>query len=96
MPGREPALPDPSRASGFATELIRSRPDVIFCSTTPVTAALHRETSTIPIVFAIVSDPSGFIVSLSRPGGNITGFMNVEAAMGGKWRSTACDTLADA
>jgi putative tryptophan/tyrosine transport system substrate-binding protein len=85
MPGREPALPDPSRASGFATELIRSRPDVIFCSTTPVTAALHRETSTIPIVFAIVSDPSGFIVSLSRPGGNITGFMNVEAAMGGKW-----------
>jgi putative tryptophan/tyrosine transport system substrate-binding protein len=78
---------DPSRASGFATELIGSRPDVIFCSTTPVTAALHRETSTIPIVFAIVSDPSGFIVSLSRPGGNITGFMHVEAAMGGKWLS---------
>jgi putative tryptophan/tyrosine transport system substrate-binding protein len=76
---------DPSRASPFATELIGWRPDVIFCSTTPVTAVLHRETSTIPIVFAIVSDPSGFIAGLSRPGGNITGFTNVEAAMGGKW-----------
>ena len=89
MPGREPALPDPSRASGFATELIRSRPDVIFCSTTPVTAALHRETSTIPIVFAIVGDPvgAGFVAGLPRPGGNITGFTNIEAAMGGKWLS---------
>jgi putative ABC transport system substrate-binding protein len=78
---------DTNRASAFATELIGSQPDVIFCSTTAVTAALHRETSTIPIVFAIVSDPSGFVASLSRPGGNITGFTNIEAAMGGKWLS---------
>jgi putative tryptophan/tyrosine transport system substrate-binding protein len=76
---------DPNRASAFATELIGSQPDVIFCSTTAVTAVLHRETSTVPIVFAIVSDPSGFVASLRRPGGNITGFTNVEAAMGGKW-----------
>jgi putative tryptophan/tyrosine transport system substrate-binding protein len=78
---------DTNRASAFATELIGSQPDVIFCSTTAVTAALHRETSTIPIVFAIVSDPSGFVAGLSRPGGNITGFTNIEAAMGGKWLS---------
>ena len=78
---------DTNRASAFAAELIGSQPDVIFCSTTAVTAALHRETSTIPIVFAIVSDPSGFVAGLSRPGGNITGFTNIEAAMGGKWLS---------
>jgi putative tryptophan/tyrosine transport system substrate-binding protein len=80
---------DTNRASAFATELIGLQPDVIFCSTTAVTAVLHRETSTIPIVFAIVSDPvgSGFVAGLSRPGGNITGFTNIEAAMGGKWLS---------
>jgi putative ABC transport system substrate-binding protein len=80
---------DTNRASAFVTELIGSQPDVIFCSTTAVTAALHRETGTIPIVFAIVSDPvgSGFVAGLPRPGGNITGFTNIEAAMGGKWLS---------
>jgi putative tryptophan/tyrosine transport system substrate-binding protein len=76
---------DTNRASAFATELIGSQPDVIFCSTTAVTAVLHRETSTIPIVFAIVSDPSGFVASLAHPGGNVTGFTHIEAAMGGKW-----------
>ena len=75
---------DPNRASAFATELIGSQPDVIFCSTTAVTAVLHRETSTVPIVFAIVSDPSRFVAGLSRPGADFT---NVEAAMGGKWLS---------
>ena len=52
-----------------------------------MTAAFHRETQTIPIVFVIASDPvgDGFIASLARPGGNITGFVNVEATMGGKW-----------
>jgi len=78
---------NPNRASAFATELVGSQPDVIFCSSTAVTAALHQATSTIPIVFAIVSDPvgSGFVAGLRRPGGNITGFTNVEAAIGGKW-----------
>ena len=52
-----------------------------------MTAALQRETRTIPIVFVIVSDPvgAGFVAGLPRPGGNITGFINVEAGMGGKW-----------
>jgi putative ABC transport system substrate-binding protein len=80
---------DTNRAGAFATELIGLQPDVIFCSSTAVTAALHQATSTIPIVFAIVSDPigSGFVASLPRPGGNITGFTTVEAAIGGKWLS---------
>jgi putative tryptophan/tyrosine transport system substrate-binding protein len=78
---------DANRASAFATELVAAQPDVIFCSTTMVTAALHRETSTIPIVFALVGDPvgAGFVAGMPRPGGNITGFTNVEAATGGKW-----------
>jgi putative tryptophan/tyrosine transport system substrate-binding protein len=60
---------------------------VILAGATPATAAVQRETRTIPIVFAVVSDPvgAGFVVGLPRPGGNITGFTNVEAALGGKW-----------
>jgi putative ABC transport system substrate-binding protein len=71
----------------FAKELVSLRPDVILAFGTPVTAALQRETRTIPIVFAIVSDPvgEGFVASLARPGGNITGFHNSEASIGGKW-----------
>jgi putative tryptophan/tyrosine transport system substrate-binding protein len=71
----------------FAKELVDLKLDVILANTTPVTAALLRETQTVPIVFVIVSDPigAGFVASLARPGGNITGFINVEAAMGGKW-----------
>ena len=67
----------------FAKELVELQPDVIFACTTPVTAALHRETHTIPIVFALVGDPvaEGFVASLARPGGNATGFVNVEAGM---------------
>jgi putative tryptophan/tyrosine transport system substrate-binding protein len=75
------------RMRTFAKELVQLQPDVILAATTPVTAALQRETRTIPIVFAIVSDPvgAGFVEGLPRPGGNITGFINAEAAMGGKW-----------
>ena len=61
---------------------------MILAGTTPVTAALQRETSTIPIVFVLVSDPvgAGFVAGLPRPDGNITGFTNIEgAAFGGKW-----------
>jgi putative tryptophan/tyrosine transport system substrate-binding protein len=78
---------DVKRASAFATELVAAQPDVILASTTPVTAALHRETTTIPIVFATVSDPisAGFVASMPRPGGNITGFTHVDPAFGGKW-----------
>ena len=75
------------RARMFAKELVDLQPDVILADTTPVTAALQRETRTIPIVFATVADPvgAGFVASLARPGGNITGFSNLEASMGGKW-----------
>jgi ABC-type uncharacterized transport system substrate-binding protein len=71
----------------FAKQLVDLQPDVILAFGTPVTAALHRETRTIPIVFAVVSDPvgEGFVASLPRPGGNITGFLHTEAGMGGKW-----------
>jgi putative tryptophan/tyrosine transport system substrate-binding protein len=78
---------DPDRAKAFATELVRSAPDVIVVLGNPVLAELRRLTSTIPIVFVQISDPvgSGFVISLARPGGNITGFQNFEATMGGKW-----------
>jgi putative ABC transport system substrate-binding protein len=71
----------------FAKELVALGPDCILTNTTPVTAAVKRETQTIPIVFNVVSDPvgSGFVKSLAEPGGNITGFINVEASMATKW-----------
>jgi putative ABC transport system substrate-binding protein len=67
--------------------LVGLRPDVILGSTTALMAALQRETQTIPIVFAACSDPigAGLVASLSRPGGNITGFSYVEPEMAGKW-----------
>ena len=71
----------------FAQELIAMHPDVIFSQNTPTTATLHQQTQTIPIVFVLVSDPigAGFITSFSRPGGNITGFLAMEATVAGKW-----------
>jgi putative ABC transport system substrate-binding protein len=71
----------------LAKELVALQPDVILAGTTPVTAAIAKEASTTPIVFVVVSDPvgAGFVGSLARPGGNVTGFINEEAAMGGKW-----------
>ena len=71
----------------FAKELVSLQPDVILADSTPVTAALKHETTSIPIVFAAVADPvgSGFVESLPRPGGNITGFSSLETSMAGKW-----------
>jgi putative ABC transport system substrate-binding protein len=70
-----------------AKELVALQPDLILSPTTPATASLLQETRTIPIVFLQVADPvgSGFVVSLPRPGGNATGFVNLEGSMGGKW-----------
>ncbi|HEV2549880.1 MAG TPA: ABC transporter substrate-binding protein [Stellaceae bacterium] len=70
-----------------AKELVGLQPDVILSNSTAATAAFARETQTIPIIFAIVSDPvgSGFVANLTRPGGNITGFSSLQAAMGTKW-----------
>ncbi len=81
------AAAEPTLMQTFAKELVDLQPDVILASTTPVVAAVARETGTIPIVFVVVSDPigSGFVESLPRPGGDITGFINIEASLGGKW-----------
>jgi putative tryptophan/tyrosine transport system substrate-binding protein len=78
---------DKDRMRALATELVALQPDVILARSTPATAALKAETRTIPIVFTTVSDPigSGFVASVARPGGNITGFTNFESSMGGKW-----------
>jgi putative ABC transport system substrate-binding protein len=73
----------------LAKELVDLRPNAIFGVTTPAVGALARETRTIPIVFAGVSDPigGGFVANLAHPGGNITGFTtgNTDPALGGKW-----------
>ncbi len=78
---------DVERWQTHASELVASAPDVIVVVGNPGVAALRRETRTIPIVFVQVGDPvgSGFVASLARPGGNVTGFMHFEPAMGGKW-----------
>ena len=75
------------RAHKFAKELVNLQPDVILAHSTPVTEALQRETPTIPIVFVTVVDPvgEGFVAGLAHPGGNMTGFINMEAAMASKW-----------
>jgi putative ABC transport system substrate-binding protein len=71
----------------LAQELIASQPDAIVAHTTPVATALHRATHAIPTVFFDVSDPigAGFIASLARPGGNMTGVLLYEAGIPGKW-----------
>jgi putative tryptophan/tyrosine transport system substrate-binding protein len=78
---------DPELLRTFAKELVDLRPAAILSRGTSETNALMRETRTIPIVFAAVSDPitSGFVANLARPGGNVTGFTNVESTLGGKW-----------
>src|SRR5215475_10219462 len=78
---------DINRIRGLAQELVGLQPDIIVTSFTLATAALQRETRTIPIVFANVADPvtSGIVASLNQPGGNITGFATFEATLGGKW-----------
>jgi putative ABC transport system substrate-binding protein len=78
---------DAGRIQALAKDLVNKQPDLIVGHSTPIVAALQRETKDIPIVFVTVSDPigSGFVASLPRPGGNITGFINIESSLGGKW-----------
>ena len=82
----------------FAAELVSLRPDVILANATPLTAALQRETNSIPIIFLTPSDPigSGFVASLARPGGNITGVSFSDAALGGKRLELITDALPEA
>jgi putative ABC transport system substrate-binding protein len=75
------------RTQEAAQELIALSPDVIFVSTNPVVSAVKQATDTIPIVFTWVSDSvgSGYVATLARPSGRITGFHNYEPVFGGKW-----------
>ena len=80
---------DAERMLSLSRELVGLHPDVIIAHSTPVVAALHQVTRTIPIVFVVVSDPvgSGFVTSIARPGGNITGFMVLQPTITGKYLS---------
>ena len=81
------AAGDPALYKTYAAELVGLSPDAILASSTPAVAALREQTRTTPIVFVRVSDPvgQGFVQSLARPGGNITGFSAVDPPMMGKW-----------
>jgi putative ABC transport system substrate-binding protein len=78
---------DINRIRALAQELVGLQPDIIVTNGTPPTVAVQRETRTIPIVFASVTDPvvSRLVQRLDQPGGNITGFADWEASLGGKW-----------
>jgi ABC-type uncharacterized transport system substrate-binding protein len=78
---------DSARVQTYAAELVNSAPDLVVAHSSPVAAALKQATRTIPIVIAMVNDPvsQGFVTSLARPGGNITGFAFVEFPIVGKW-----------
>jgi putative ABC transport system substrate-binding protein len=78
---------DVERTRAAAAELLRLAPDVILSNATTATAVLQQATRTIPIVFVVVSEPValGFVESLARPGGNMTGFAYLEPSLGAKW-----------
>jgi putative tryptophan/tyrosine transport system substrate-binding protein len=81
------AAADVDAMKRFAKELVALQPDLIFTSSTPATGAMVQATRTIPVVFALVADPvgSGYVASLPRPGGNVTGFTPIVGSLGGKW-----------
>jgi putative ABC transport system substrate-binding protein len=78
---------DINRSRALAHELVGLQPDIILTSSTPATAAVQRETRTIPIIFLGGADPvaTGIVARLDRPGGNVTGFAGNEASLAGKW-----------
>src|SRR6516225_4166950 len=78
---------DINRIQALVQQLIGLQPDIILTQTTASTVTVQRETRTISIVFANVADSvaSGIVARLNQPGGNITGFANYEASLGGKW-----------
>jgi putative ABC transport system substrate-binding protein len=81
---------DPARARVAVKELLALSPDLIMPATTQMLAAAKEAADSVPIVFVNISDPvgTGFVASLARPGGNVTGFTNFEYAMGEKWLQT--------
>ena len=92
-PGRNVAIEyrwpagDVSRAQTLAKELLDWRPDILVANSTPSLVAARQVTSAIPIVFVAIADPvaQGFVQSLARPGGNVTGFGAEEPSIGAKW-----------
>jgi putative ABC transport system substrate-binding protein len=78
---------DPDRLRKYAAELVTLAPDVIVSNANPSTTALQQATRSVPIVFVNQVDPigAGFVESLARPGGNITGFTNFEYGLSAKW-----------
>jgi putative ABC transport system substrate-binding protein len=84
------AAGDAAQMKAYAKELVDMKPDVIVGHSTPVVAELRQATRTIPIVFVVVADPigSGFVASIARPGGNVTGFTNLDPTITGKLLST--------
>jgi len=78
---------DVARMRSYATEIVDLAPDVILAHSNPFLASLRQVNRTIPTVFVQIGDPvaSGFVESVARPGGNLTGFSNFEAEIGGKW-----------
>jgi putative ABC transport system substrate-binding protein len=84
---------DINRIRALAKELVGLQPDIIATNGTPATVAVQRETRTIPVVFANLADPVaiGIVPGLNRPGGNITGFANLEGSLAGKWRLESAD-----
>jgi putative ABC transport system substrate-binding protein len=81
------ATSDPSLFKTYAAELVGLAPDAILATSSAAVAALREQTRTIPIVFTPVSDPvaQGFVQTLARPGGNLTGFTTNDAELMGKW-----------
>lgn len=78
---------DRARIARLAEELIALKPDILLAVGTPSVEELRRRTATIPIVFAVVTDPvsQGFVENLAHPGGNITGFTDYDGPLAGKW-----------
>ena len=81
------AFGGPDKLAAAVRELVDLKPDVVLTGSTIETAAMLAATKTIPIIFATANDPvgNGFVESLARPGGNVTGFTSSTAEMGGKW-----------
>ncbi|MCA1425371.1 MULTISPECIES: ABC transporter substrate-binding protein [unclassified Bradyrhizobium] len=76
-----------ARIAQLADELIALKPDILLAVGTPSVEELRRRTTTIPIVFAVVTDPvgQGFVENLAHPGGNLTGFTDYDGPLAGKW-----------
>jgi putative tryptophan/tyrosine transport system substrate-binding protein len=86
---------NPDQLSRSADELVRAAPDILVAFGTPTLIFLRKTTTTIPIVFAAVSDPvgQGFVASISRPGGNLTGFSNFDPDIGSRWLQVLKDVV---